>query len=100
MDNPTANAMLAVVLAAAIGVVMAGHIADRIFLPQIAQCNTRQAESAKYIRLLETKERELYTIIAVFKAREDAIAEETLEAIGMGDHYKIVKNKSKGVTVP
>ena len=87
--------MLAIVLAVAIGVVMAGHIADRIFLPQIAQYGTERVEHLKYIRLLEKDRGQLRESITMLKARESLITEATLRDLGLDKHYRIVKNKER-----
>lgn len=93
MDNRVANAMLAIVLAAALGVVVGGHTASRVHLPQVADCKVRQAESLKYVRLLEREGRELRESIVILKARESLITEATLRDLGLDKHYRVVKNK-------
>lgn len=93
MDNRVANAMLAIVLAAALGVVVGSHMASQVHLPQIANYVVKQAESLKYVRLLECEGRELRTDITVLKAREALITEATLKDLGLDKHYRVVKNK-------
>lgn len=95
MNNRVANAMLAIVLAAALGVVVGGHMANQVYLPQIADYEVRQAESLKYVRLLEREARELRTDITVLKAREALITEATLKDLGLDKHYRVVKNRNK-----
>lgn len=95
MDNRVANAMLAIVLAAALGVVVGGHVANQVYLPQIADCKVQQAESLKYVRLLEREGRELRESIVVLKARESLITEATLKDLGLDKHYRVVKNRGR-----
>jgi hypothetical protein len=83
MNSDAQVSTLSILFAVLFGIVAAGYLSDRTYIPLLAALNSQRAVDLRYMRHLEGERQELQLVVLVLKAREDRIVEETLEGLGL-----------------
>ena len=83
MNNDAQVSTLSLLFAVLFGIVAAGYLMDRTYIPLLAAKDRQRAVDLGYIRYLEGERQELQTVIVALKRDEDEIIRETYRGLGL-----------------
>lgn len=83
--------IIAFILVALTGILVGGHISDGRL---VIYAQERRAH-LETIHRLEIEQQSLQTVIIALKDREDRIVQETMDSLGLGEHYKSIRETTK-----